>query len=188
MSGYIIAIDFDSTINNMLDVWVETLNDRYKLSVKVEDITDWDMKIAYPELTNDQIYEVLSERDYWEKVQLVEGAREAIERWQKEGHRVYIVTSTKYTNAKDKFDACLLKLLPTITYKDIIITYHKNLIVCDFMIDDYHKNLELCKGYAILIDKPYNKDFIADGFYSYRAQDFNDAVALIDDIWENKTI
>ena len=48
----IIGLDFDDTINSMLDTWVAWLNRKHGTTVQVSDITDWELIKQFPNLTS----------------------------------------------------------------------------------------------------------------------------------------
>ena len=158
----IIGIDFDGTINNMLDTWVAWLNKKHGTCVKVEDITEWELSKAFPSLSKTELFEPLDAPEFWRYVTIKPGAIEVIQQLIKEGHRVYIVTSSHYRILSAKFDNCLFRYLPFLHKEDVIITYDKSLIRCDVLLDDYPNNFRNFNGIKILYDQPYNKtaDFI----------------------------
>ena len=155
----IIGIDFDDTINNLLQFWVKYLNDKYCLNVKYEDIIDWNMQLAYPTLTETEIREPLFTPSFWDTVTIKDDTYNIIKHWIQDcGHEVYIVTSTHFNAAPEKFKRCLFKYFDFLTYKNIIITYNKQLLNLDVMIDDYENNLEGGNFVRILFSTPYNKN------------------------------
>ena len=60
----VIVTDFDSVMNYLLESWLVGLNSTYNLNVQYEDVTNWDMQLAYPTLTKEQIYEPLSQESF----------------------------------------------------------------------------------------------------------------------------
>ena len=47
----IIGLDFDGTINNMLETWIDWLNQRHGTTVKIEDVVEWELTKVFPEYT-----------------------------------------------------------------------------------------------------------------------------------------
>lgn len=74
-----ILIDMDDTIEHLLTTWVDCLNARYGTSVKQEDVTQWDLQLAFPSLTKEQIHAPLEEDEFWMQVKPMDGASEAIQ-------------------------------------------------------------------------------------------------------------
>ena len=54
-----ILFDADDVAETLLEGWVKVLNERYGTTTSVEDVTDWDVSLAFPTLTKQQIYGVL---------------------------------------------------------------------------------------------------------------------------------
>ena len=54
-----ILIDIDCVCNNLVEEWILYLNNKYNLNVKYEDITNYDITLAFPTLTKKQIFEPL---------------------------------------------------------------------------------------------------------------------------------
>lgn len=174
----VVAIDFDGVLNNMLDLWVKRLNEKYDLKFNPEDIKYWDMSKTFTMIPNEQIYTPLYSEDFWCNVTQAFFAKYVIERLKNQNFNVVIVTATDFCMCNDKIYNCILRLFPIIHEKDIIICHDKSLIRCDYIIDDYEENLANNNGYRILIDKSYNVN--ADkSKYDYRAQDLHDAMIQI---------
>lgn len=61
MKPLTILTDADDVIENLLDCWVAMLNNRYGTSASPEDVTDWNVSLAFPTLTREQVYSVLAD-------------------------------------------------------------------------------------------------------------------------------
>lgn len=153
----VIVTDFDDVMNELLVHWLEVLNTIYFKHVLYENVTDWDMTKAYPDLTPKQIYSPLESEEFWDEVEPNYQAIYYIHKLIKEGHKVLVCTASKYTTLKAKFDNCLFRYFDYLTYKDIIICQDKSLIQCDVIIDDYWENIKNSKAIKILKRSPYNK-------------------------------
>ena len=46
-----ILFDADDVAETLVQGWVSILNERYGTSVSLEDVTDWDISLAFPTLT-----------------------------------------------------------------------------------------------------------------------------------------
>jgi len=184
----IIAIDFDSVLNDLLGEWVKYLNRAYTLNKSIDDITYWDMTKNYPELTVQQIFSPLYDPLFWLEVPLIADAKKILKEMKQEGYKVVIVTDSDYRTIKFKWENCLLRLLDKIiTTKDVIITSQKSLIICDYMIDDYENNIKDSTAIRLLIDYPYNRNASEDTF-DYRCDNIEDAWECILKIEENNRI
>lgn len=175
----IIAIDFDSVLNNLLTPWINYLNIKHQVNIQEEDVTEWDMTKAFPTLNPQQVFEPLYVDDFWKHVKPLPGAYSTVHNMQKDGFNYYIVTDSNYQTLASKMNNCLLKYFKNlIRPSDVIVTSHKELILCDYIIDDYEENLKNNKGYRILIDKPYNRK-ANKCTYDFRANDITEAYEFI---------
>lgn len=171
----VIAIDFDTVCNNLLVVWLKWLNRKYRLNKTCEDMTQWDMSKNIPELDPTQIYEPLFDADFWASVIVYPEVQTIIKEMRYAGYTPYIVTDTHYSSLKMKFENCLLPALnEVIKPSDVIVTSHKELITCEYIIDDYEMNLKDNEGFRILIDEPYNHNANKD-YYDFRTHSLKDA-------------
>ena len=157
MKRLTILIDMDDTIENLCDVWVDYLNKRYDTHVLTEDLTNWDMSKNFSKLSQDQIYEPLSERRFWNLVKPLPGAVENILKLKQLGHNILIVTAASPDSVRLKLECVLFRYFPYIRYKNVIITSQKQLIMGDILIDDAPHNLEGGKYKKILFDAPHNR-------------------------------
>lgn len=154
-----ILVDMDDTIEQLLVAWVNVANARFGTNVTCEDVTDWDVSRAFPGVSHDEIYGIISEDDFWKNVEPVPGAAEALKRFIDRGHEVYVVTVTPHEQVKSKMENVLFKYFPFIDWSHVIITSKKQLLKADILIDDGFHNLVGGDYYKILVDAPYNRDF-----------------------------
>ena len=172
----IIGIDFDGTINNMLETWIELLNKRHGTTVKIEDVVEWELTKVFPTLSKKDLFAPLNEPEYWSAVTFKPDAVEIIKRLFDEGHEIYIVTSSSYRTLIPKFDNCLFAYLPFLTKENVIITYNKSLINCDLLLDDAEHNLINFKGIKVIFDALYNKNSTVADFRVTSWKDFYELV------------
>ena len=59
MKKLTILFDADDTVENLSDYWIAMLNERYGTSVTPEDVHGWDISLAFPTLTKEQVFGVL---------------------------------------------------------------------------------------------------------------------------------
>lgn len=175
-----IAVDFDDVLNNLLPTWIETLNKKHHLNVKPEDVTQWEMQLAFPTLTKTEIFYPLSTDTFWEKVTPKPDAIKFLKKLKELDNRIVITTSTYYKDCIPKFDNCLFKHFDYLCYKDIIICYQKDLIKCDYLIDDYEHNLKYSSATRLLFNAPHNKNANIQ-FYDYRVFNWEQIYNLIKD-------
>ena len=172
----IIGIDFDGTINNMLETWIELLNQRHGTTVRIEDVVEWELTKVFPNLTKNELFEPLSTSEFWSCVTIKSGATEVVEKLIQDGHKIYIVTSSHYRTLPAKLDNCLFAHFPFLHKENVIITYDKSLINCDLLLDDAEHNLTNFKGLKILFDALYNKNSVVQDFRVSSWADFYELV------------
>lgn len=154
-----IFIDMDDICVNLLHEWLINLNQLPGVVPKTEaDIVDWDMRLAYPMLTSNQIYGPLYDSEMWKRVQPVEDAYKYLKKMIEDGHHLYIATASYPDSYFIKTTNCLLKHFDYLTPENIICIHDKFLLDGDILFDDYHENLRKFKGIKVLRDKPYNRN------------------------------
>lgn len=183
MKKLTIFVDMDGTIENLLDVWLRRINEKYKKNVTCSDIVSWRISAAYEGLEDEEIFSVIDD-SIWDEIEPIEGAKEALEYFKGCGHHVYIVTATSYESVKPKMDHLLFKWFPFMTWDDVIITSTKQLLRGDVMIDDGPHNLIGGHYRKILMDAPYNRNIDDEGEGIIRVTNWKDIVGIIDGISE----
>lgn len=175
-----ILIDCDDTIWNLLEAWVTILNERYDENVIWNHIDNWDVSLAYPNLTKQQIYEPLCEEKLWTLVKPKFDAVKYVPKLYEEGHEIYFVTTTDYRNIEFKVKL-LEDYFPDIPIQNLITTYHKNLIRGDILIDDYINNFKE-RSSGILFTTTYNKEFNVEELGLHRCDNWEEIYNYINEI------
>lgn len=67
MKKLTILFDADDTVENLSDCWIAMLNERYGTSVTPEDVHGWDISLAFPTLTKEQVFGVLHDDELWRR-------------------------------------------------------------------------------------------------------------------------
>ncbi len=158
MKPLTILFDADDTVENLCDCWIALLNERYGTSVKIEDVTDWNITLAFPTLTKEQIFGVLNEDELFHRLERVPDSLEVLQTLYNEGHQLYMVTATGYQTCKTKMER-ILELFPFLDWDHVIITANKQLVKGDILIDDNPHNLVGGEYILILFDRPHNHSF-----------------------------
>lgn len=179
-----ILIDMDDTIEYLLDSWIDTLNRRYGTNVSPEDITEWDVSKFFPTLTSDQIFEPLITGDFWSTVKPREDAIHYVKQLKDDGYQVYICTNSNYKSLKEKMEHLLFRHFNYLSWRDVIIITHKQLIDADILVDDGVHNLIGGKYKGILMDTPHNRQFDERAHGIMRAKNWSEVYSLIKEITE----
>lgn len=158
MKPLTILFDADDTIENLLECWTATLNERYHLCVSPEDITDWDISKFYNVLTPKQVFSVLEEDEIWNRLEPIPGSQCALQKLYNEGHNLYMVTATNYKTCEAKMNR-IFELFPFLNWEHVIISHNKQMIKGDILIDDAPHNLIDGDYLKILFSKSHNDSF-----------------------------
>ena len=176
-TNFVVCSDFDDVMTDFLRSWVTYLNTTYGTAVKYEDITEWDMRKSFPMLSEEDIFRPLHDANFWETVPIKEDADYYISKLIEEGVKFYVVTSSFYELLPDKFNKCLFAKFPFLSHKDVIITYHKQMIDCDVLIDDGIFNLVGGKFIKILMDAPHNQN--SNNIEDFRVSNWQEIYSII---------
>ena len=153
----IILVDMDDVMIDLVGHWAEALNKKYGTNVSPQDITDWQITRFFPNITPEQVYEPLTKKDFWKNIKPIEQAQQYLKMLRNEGYQIYVCTSTNWKNVKFKVKYVLNKYFDFISWKNVIITAHKQMIKADFLIDDGVHNLRGGDYKKLLFSKPHNK-------------------------------
>lgn len=178
----IILVDMDDTIEQLLKTWVDLVNKKYDRHVRVEEVVRWDVSKAYPDLTREQVYNVLLDNAVWKEVQPVPGAAEALQRFIERGHEVFLVTATPYESIPGKMDGLIFPHFPFIDWEHVIITRKKQMIRGDVLIDDGFHNLYGGAYRKILVDAPYNRRYDAEAYGMIRVHSWEEIERVIEEM------
>ena len=164
MKDKIILIDLDDVLIDTLPLWVEELNKRHSTNVKVEDITDWDIGMFFPNLSKEEVYSPLLDISFWDNVKPKKDAVYYTKLLKEEGFKLYVCTASASPICGYKIEKTVLKHFPHFSWEDIIITRNKSLINGDILIDDCFVNLICGKYQGVLVNAHHNQSFNSEDF------------------------
>lgn len=180
-----ILIDVDGVLLNTQEALVNCLNTAYGTQYTINDITDYHwFENTYKEIDP---WAILEHDDFWfNEVEPIYGALNALNRFHKQGYEVYIVTSTQVLNPA--FHAKMLRLQYGFGLTDewlnkhMIIAQHKEFINGDILIDDNPGQVEkfndsFVGGYAFMLKQPWNEN---DDNWNYTWEEIVDRVIDLD--------
>lgn len=153
----IILCDADDTIENLCETWINRLNCIYGTKVNPDEVVDWDISLFFPELTKEQVYAPIYDKDFWRNILPIEGCYSVL----CEINRIYdlyIVTATNYQTCDTKIER-ILNLFPFLQWSQFIIASRKQLVHGDYLIDDGTHNFAGGNYKGILFDRPHNRLF-----------------------------
>lgn len=183
-----IVVDIDDVLNELCKCWVETLNERYNCFVRHEDITDWNIKRFFPELTEQEVYGVLLDENFWKTVTPKQDAMQYMMKLYQDEYDIYLCTSTHYNNIKVKFENIVQKYYPFISWEKVIIAHNKQMIRTDVMVDDAVHNLIDGEYYKILMSAPHNANCNVEEYGIHRANNWQEVYEMIERIRNEETL
>lgn len=177
-----ILVDMDDTIEQLLRAWIRAVNEKYGQHAVFEDFTTWDVSAPFPGLTREQVYDVILQPGFWGTVEPIPGAAEGLKHLMEAGHEIYIVTATPHESVSEKMTDLLFRYFPFLTWDQVIITSHKQLIRGDVLIDDGAHNLEGGDYVKILMSMPHNRNYDAEANGMYRVHSWPEIIDIIEKI------
>lgn len=184
---FIIGIDMDDTIENLLDAWTDYLNAKYGYNYHSDDIFDWNLGKTYTELTEEQIVQPLHDNALWEKVKPKHDAVKYVKKLIDEGFTVYICTHSDYRTLETKMEKVLFKYFPFIDWNHVFVCHTKSLCKFDVLVDDYEKNLIYGSYIGILYHTAHNASFDETKYPRiYRRDNWESIYETIESLYEER--
>ena len=176
-----ILVDVDNVLENLNDAWVNAVNDKYGTSVSPNDIASWDIEKYFEGLSRTQVFSQLHDKDFWETLKPIDDAPDYLKKLIDDGHQVVLVTSSHPDTIGYKY-RFIIKYFPYISFKDIIFTSKKQMVLGDVMIDDAPHNLEGGKYIGLLMYSPHNRSYDAEANGFTRVDNWEQIYKAINDI------
>jgi 5'-nucleotidase len=152
-----IAVDLDSTLNNLDEVWIlQDYNKLYNDNLTAEDMVRWETHTYVKPECGKKIYDILAQPGYFKNLGIKDQWTMQTFDWLYAHFDVYIVSSCHPDSVADKI-AWMKEHFPQFDEKKFIACHHKGLINTDYLIDDGPHNIEAFKQKGILIDAAYNR-------------------------------
>ena len=174
-----ILVDMDDVLEQLVAGWVAYLNERFGTNKSTEDVRSWNVSLAFPELTHEQVYSAVSDDHLWDFVKPMPGAVETLKKLIDEGHEVYIVTATGYETLRAKMEKVLFRYFPFLSWKQVIITENKQMIRGDILIDDGPHNMTGETYKKILFSANHNRDFDEAAVGAERVENWDEVYLAI---------
>lgn len=155
MTKLTIAVDLDTTLNNLEEVWIDRYNKDYNDTLTPDDLVVWDTSnIVKPECGK-KVYDYLNEPGFFLSLAIKKDARRVMEYLQTFAD-VYIVTAYHHKSCSDKGD-WVEKYLPNFNLRNLVFLNDKFMFNADILIDDGAHNIEAYKHDVILFNAPHNQ-------------------------------
>lgn len=177
-----ILIDMDDVMIDFLQHWIDVLNGKFNKNVKYNDIYCWSMQVAYPDLTREQIFDVLYNEEFWADISPKQGAITYIRRLIQDGHEIYVVTASDPLIMKFRQVYILNQFFPWIPQENVIMAHNKQMILGDVLVDDNPKNLVNGNYRGLLMTAPHNQGYPERLSNLIRVNSWEEVYDLIDKI------
>lgn len=150
-----IAIDLDSTLNDLDDKWTEAISKDFGVNLTREDMKSWNADTWKPEGC-ENIFEPLSRPGWFRNLGVQPHAQE-VTKFLSRHFDLYIATAFHPDSVRDKYD-WVGEHFPHIDQKNIIFINPKHVLNTHYLIDDGPHNIEAFKQTGVLIDAPWNQN------------------------------
>lgn len=158
----VIGIDLDSTLNNLLEVWVTRYNQLWNDSLQTNDIDCWDLSQCVKPECGKKIYDILLEDGLFKNLGLRKHADVFVESLLRDSHDVYIITAYQPEVVNDKID-WVKKHLPFFPINNLMFVNNKQIVKLDVLIDDgIHNFSKDNHDKWIVVRLDHNKNWIKD--------------------------
>jgi 5'-nucleotidase len=155
MAKLTIAVDLDTTLNNLEEVWVDRYNRDYNDTLTPDDLVVWDTSTVVKPECGMRIYDYLNEPGFFLNLGIKRDARTVMEYLQTFAE-VYIVTAYHHSWCKDKGD-WVAKCLPNFNLSNLVFLNDKFMFRADILIDDGAHNIEAYMQDVIVFNAPHNQ-------------------------------
>lgn len=152
-----ILVDIDSTITNFSEKLLETVNKYYQTNYTYNEIVSYN----WFDQTFEDPWWYTYYQTFWDEVQVNPEAISVLERWVKQGHKIYLVTASHFNNTLVyKIQKTLEPFNPElINERNVVVAQDKSIVMGDVMIDDCIDNLYAFDKVRICYAQPWNEDY-----------------------------
>ena len=186
MVKFIIGVDIDGTINNLMEKTIEMYNNRYGTHYTIDDCTNYDFNQCFPHEVADKFKEFFTCKELWDSLSPVKNSQWALKKFVEKGYDVYLTTATNPINFSWKI-AWLKRYFPFIPEGNVIRINNKGLLNVDVLIDDCVDQLiSNIHCHRICVDRPWNQD-VWDEVYGFnRCGNWNEIYEVVNKIFEEE--
>jgi len=150
-----IAVDLDSTLNTLIDQWLDHYNRHCDDNAVPEDITEWGIHNCVKH--GKAIYNYFDVTGAFYKVGIQKDAFDVMN-WLYGKHDVYIVSALARPRHYEEKLSWIKEHLPFFNTHRFIACHAKEVILTEVMLDDGLHNLDNFEGmYGVVYDQPWNR-------------------------------
>jgi len=173
-----ILVDIDDVLLDLQPHWIGALNSTHGTNVKEEEIATWEIADFFPMLSKEEVFAPVMSNDFWATILPTEDGQWFVQQVLNDGHRIKIATASLYETLPSRMER-FLKLYHMLSWRDVTVTYDKQDIKGDMLIDDAIHNLIGGEYSKILMNKPYNAAIDITGLDMTRVQSLRVAYGII---------
>ena len=183
---FVIGVDIDDTINNLMKKTLEMYNQTYKTSYTMDDCTNYDFNQCFSHEVADRFKELFARKELWDSLSPVKNSQWALKKFVENGYDVYLTTATDPVNFAWKVD-WVKRHFPFIPESNIIRINNKGLLKVDVLIDDFADQLiSNIHCHRICVDKPWNKHVWDEVYGIYRRDSWSEIYEVVNKIYEEE--
>lgn len=176
----IIAVDIDNTLNTLCKAVLSVYNEDSGDNLRPSDIRTYYIdNFVKPQYKDNFKYYFVDKRT-WKRIKLVDNCQKYVAKMFNDGHTVIFLTSTEPENLKKKAN-WLQRNFPYIDIRKSLFSCPKKQYMSgiDLLIDDCGGNLIGAKYKGIILDYPWNQDFVTDDEQFFRARNWEEIYKIV---------
>lgn len=168
MNKKIILVDMDDVLADFESRFLENWRKKFPRHpyVPLEERETFYLEDSYPNGLKKEVESIFSAPGFFENLNIISGAKEALAKMEALGHQVLICTSpvSRYENCILEKYHWVSKNLGYEWTRKVIMTKDKTLVFGDILIDDKPEHIGLLKPAwkHVLFDAPHNKKVKSD--------------------------
>lgn len=157
-----ICIDIDNIICNTTQCVIDKINNIYGTSYTISDIKEYSIESLLPDDKKHIVAEIFEDKTMWKNIELIPHVVEVVRNLYDRGYKILFATATTSTNFNPKI-RFLKRNFPFIDCeKNTICVKNKQILNCDYLIDDSPQQLINGNYKGIALKYPWNENI--DGF------------------------
>lgn len=157
-----ICIDVDNIICNTTQCVLNKINSLLDTKYSISDVTEYSIESILPDENKHIVNQIFEDKTMWKNLALIPHSVDAIRNLHKRGYKILFATATTSTNFNPKI-RFLKRNFPFINCEtDTICVKNKQILKCDYLIDDSPEQLLNGEYKGIALKYPWNENI--DGY------------------------
>ena len=178
----IICFDIDNVMNDLTEKALALYNARANKNIQMSDLTTYNFYDCLSKEDADGIVDLFKDKELWDSLKPLQGAKEGLKHIIKQGHKVFLATATDPINFEWKC-SWVNRYFSFIPTDNIIRIMDKSLLRIDVMVDDHLSNLMSNVCERVCLDYAWNHSSSKDYAYDIkRAYSWEDIIDIINTI------